>query len=331
MSSLITQIMNPESVNINFSKSFLFLLLGISLFIVTCTKDKDPEEVRKESLARELAGDISADSLQSYIVWMEGLGTRFALADNHRDVALSILRKFKMLGYVNSRLDSFVLDRVYHDISYHQWQYNVIATLEGTTFPDSICIVGAHYDDNLRSGDPFAVTPGANDNGSGVAAALELARVFRKNNFSSLNTIEFIAFGAEELGLYGSKAYAAQASGSSKKIKMMLNNDMIAYEPSTGPSGWIVDIKDYDNSHELRREAERMCTNFTSLDFKNDNSYNQQSDSYPFFELGYKALFFFSDKMDPEYHSLNDRSVNCNFAYCREIVKISCALLVYNN
>ena len=75
--------------------------------------------------------------------------------------------------------------------------------------------------------------PGANDNASGVAAALELARVMRKNNFSPRNTIEFIAFGAEELGLYGSKAYAAQANGSSKKIKMMLNNDMIAYEPGS--------------------------------------------------------------------------------------------------
>ena len=170
-----------------------------------------------------------------YVSWMEDMGTRFALADNHRNVAMAILKKFKMLGYSDTRIDSFMLDRTYANISYQQWQYNVIATLDGTVFPDSVCIIGGHYDNILKTGDPFSVVPGANDNASGVAAALELARVMKKNNFSPRNTIEFIAFGAEELGLYGSKAYALKANESSKKIKMMLNNDMIAYEPGTKP------------------------------------------------------------------------------------------------
>jgi hypothetical protein len=85
--------MNLQSAYINLSRSLLLLIPGIFLLIVTCTRDEDPEEVRKESLARELTGDIRADSLQSYISWMEGMGTRFALADNHRDVAISILKK----------------------------------------------------------------------------------------------------------------------------------------------------------------------------------------------------------------------------------------------
>jgi hypothetical protein len=111
----------------------------------------------------------------------------------------------------------------------------------------------------------------------------------------------------------------------------MLNNDMIAYEPGTDALAWNVIIKDYDNSHDLRKEAENLCLKFTSLSYTYDNTYNQQSDSYPFFLQGYKALFFFSNIMDPQYHSLNDISGNCNFGYCSEIVKISCALLVYNN
>ena len=323
--------MRSESDNNYLSISFLIILLGITLLIVTCTRDDDSETEGRESITRKLTEDINADSLASYVAWMEGMGTRFALADNHRDVAMAIAKKFKSLGYSNTRLDSFMLDRTYDDIRYQQWQYNVIATFDGAVFPDSVTIVGAHYDNIIKSGDPFSVSPGANDNASGVAAALELARVIRKNNFSPRNTIEFIAFGAEELGLYGSKAYAAQASKSSKKIKMMLNNDMIAYEPGTDPSAWNVIIKDYDNSHDLRQAAERMCLKYTSLSYTNDNTYNQQSDSYPFFMEGYRALFFFSETMDPGYHSLNDRSVNCNFNYCREIVKVSCALLVYNN
>lgn len=310
---------------------FLMSILGMTFFIAACSKEEDQDTRSMESIIREMTDGVSSDSLESYVSWMEGMGTRFALADNHRDIAVAISRKFKMLGYSDVQLDSFMIDKVYKDIRYLQWQYNVIATLKGNIYPDSVSIIGAHYDNNLKINDPFLTVPGANDNASGVAAALEVARIMKKSSFNPGNTIEFIAFGAEEVGLWGSRAYATRAAESSKKIKIMLNNDMIAYEPGTGRSGWIVNIKDYDNSHDLRMEAEKMCSQFTLLGFKNDNTYNQQSDSYPFFENGFKALFFFSNTVDPVYHTLNDLAVNCDFDYCREIVNINCALLVYNN
>jgi hypothetical protein len=106
---------------------------------------------------------------------------------------------------------------------------------------------------------------------------------------------------------------------------------MIAYEPDNDKTKWRVNIIDYDNSHFLRMEAEQLCAKFTNLSYYNNNTYNKSSDSYPFFNNGFKALFFFSNKMDPNYHTLNDLAANCNFDYCREIVKISCALLVDNN
>ena len=116
-----------------------------------------------------------------------------------------------------------------------------------------------------------------------------------------------------------------------KKIKLMLNNDMIAYQPGTNQTVWVVNINDYDNSLNLRTEAEEMCRMYTVLKYKNDNTYNKQSDSYPFFTNGFKALFFASNITDPNYHTLNDLAANCNFGYCREIVKVNCALLVENN
>jgi leucyl aminopeptidase len=262
---------------------------------------------------------------------MQGMGTRFALSDNRKAVAQSIKNRFKMVGYTDARIDSFMITKMYQNINYQQWQYNVIATLEGNSNPDSVCIIGAHYDNNLKTGDPFSIVPGANDNASGVAAALEIARVMRKNNYSPRNTIEFIAFGSEELGLYGSYNYAIAAKQNARKIKLMLNNDMIAYQPGTDQSEWIVNINDYDNSHNLRTEAEQMCTRFTVLKYINDNTFNRQSDSYPFFTNGFEALFFFSNYIDPNYHTLNDLVEYCNFDYCHEIVKVCCALLVDNN
>jgi len=315
----------------NHSILILFFLTGLSLFITTCTKDEVSEEQRKEAITNNLNSDISADTLESLVTWMQSMGTRFALSGNHRNVAMKIKNRFKMMGYSEARIDSFIINKTYRNINYQQWQYNVIATLEGNIFPDSICIIGGHYDNILITGDPFSIVPGANDNASGVAAALEIARVMKKNKYSPRNTIEFIAFGCEELGLYGGNAYATDARQTIQGIKLMLNNDMIAFQPGNNQSEWIVNINDYDNSHNLRTEAEQMCSRFTVLNFKNDNAHNKQTDSYPFFTNGYKAVYFASNYVDPNYHTLNDLVGNCNFEYCREIVKISCALLVDNN
>lgn len=309
----------------------LLFLSGVSLFLTTCRKDDDSEELRKESITISLNNDINADSLKSLVTWFQDKGTRFALSGNHKAIAQSIMKRFKMLGYPDTRIDSFMISKTYQSILYQQWQYNVIASLSGSSYPDSVCIIGAHYDNNLKTGNTFTIVPGANDNASGVAAAIEIARVMKLNNYRPRNTIEFIAFGSEEIGLYGSYALAGNSRQNLKKIMFMLNNDMIAYQPENDRSGWIVNINDYDNSHTLRTNAEDMCNRFTVLKFKNDNTYNKQSDSYPYFINGFKALFFASSIVDPNYHTLNDLVANCNFDYCREIVKLNCAILVDNN
>ena len=305
------------------------LLCILFVFILpSCNKNDDPEYSAKELLIFDLNDDINADSIEYLVNWMQNMGTRFALSDKHREVAYRIRNRFRMIGYQEADIDSFMITKIYNGTRYQQWQYNVIATLEGSVHRDSVSIIGGHYDNNLMSGDPFLSVPGANDNASGVAAALETARVMKKNNFLPDGTIKFIAFASEELGLYGSFDYAGKARIASENIKMMLNNDMIAYQPATDKSTWIVNIMDYENSGSLRTKAEILCTKFTVLKYRNDNKYNKQSDSYPFFTNSFKPLFFFSDVIDPGYHTLNDIASNCNFDYCREIVILNCAMLV---
>jgi hypothetical protein len=314
----------------NLSPLIVINVIILCFLLFSCKKDESEKENR-ESFIKLLNSDISADSLESYVTWLENMGTRFCLAENHRSVAVNIKNKFASFGISNSRLDSFLITKTYRDITYQQYQYNVLATIFGSINPDSVSIVGAHYDNILKTGDPFSVVYGANDNASGIAAALELARVMKKNNYTPSNTIEFVAFGAEELGLFGSIYYAGQANLHEKKIKMMLNNDMIAYQTGDDPAGWIVNIMDYENSYDLRKKAEAICSKYTQMSFTTDNTFNKQSDSYPFFKNGYKSVFFFATTLDPNYHTLNDVAANCNFGFCREITKISCALLVDNN
>jgi Zn-dependent M28 family amino/carboxypeptidase len=297
-----------------------------------CEKELSKEEIR-DNFISQFVNEINADSLKSYVEFLQKMGTRFALANNHRQVAINIKNKFIQLGYPEAMLDSFYLTITYNGTVYNTWQYNVMAKREGASASDSICILGAHYDDIVKTGagDPFVLAPGANDNASGVAATFEIARLMKQKSFNPSATIKFVAFGAEELGLYGSKDFASKSFAANEKIRMMLNNDMIAYQLSPLQSDWYVNIIHYAISQDLRDDAIRICTKNTILKNTTDNKYSAQSDSYPFFLSGYKSLFFIQNIIDNTYHTTNDLAAGLNFGFCREIVKVSCAMLLEKN
>ena len=111
---------------------------------------------------------------------------------------------------------------------------NVIGTLTGTTLPDEWIVVGAHYDSrNTSVSNITNPSPGAEDNASGCAAVLELARVMA--DLKPKRTIKFMCFGGEEQNLNGSEAYAAslESSGELSKIKLAVIMDMIGYSSTT--------------------------------------------------------------------------------------------------
>ena len=106
---------------------------------------------------------------------------------------------------------------------------NVVAVLRGTTQPEKRIVVSAHFDSiNLRAAGGKAAeapAPGADDDASGVAVVLELARVMSQYRFRK--TIVFIAFAGEEIGLVGSSRYAARARANNEQIEAVFNNDIV--------------------------------------------------------------------------------------------------------
>jgi len=308
-----------------------FCFIVVMLFLNSCSKeDTGSSTITFEPRIASIAQNVCEDSIQKYVQTLEDMGTRFALADNRRDVAMSILEKFESIGYTNVKLDSFLL---YDYTAEPIWQYNVVATLTGVVYPDSISIIGGHHDCIISygTGNSFDFAPGANDNASGVATTLEVARVLKKVDFRPKTTIKFVTFAAEELGLYGSYDYAGKSLQANSKIKMMLNNDMVAYWSNPDTSNWCVNILDYTNSTSLRKKAQEVCKLYTSLKTNNDNTYQEYSDSYPFALKGYKAIFFISNADDENYHTPNDLTTQCNFKFCREVAKVNCVLLIENN
>ncbi|NIT34881.1 MAG: M20/M25/M40 family metallo-hydrolase, partial [candidate division Zixibacteria bacterium] len=108
---------------------------------------------------------------------------------------------------------------------------NVIGERRGCERPDEIVLIGGHFDSIAWPHCP-SDCPGADDNASGTACAMAAARAFR--NMSFKRTVRYIAFGAEEQGLFGSKAYADYCARKGEKIVAVLNADMVCYDEEGG-------------------------------------------------------------------------------------------------
>jgi hypothetical protein len=305
-------------------------LFSTLLFIPGCSDEEDIVDTPPDAFVANFVEDICADSLELYVNRMQNYDSRFFLNDNRRRIALDIQNKFIQLGYSNTRVDSFYMSAEWDNETYITWQYNVVARLEGSSSNENICVMGAHYDCIVDEGDPFAEAPGANDNASGLAAVIEVARVLKTGGFVPKNSIEFAAFAAEEYDLDGSIRYAQNASATSKNIIMMLNNDMIS-NASGKESSWTINVMDYANSTSLRSDFVTCGEIYTNLNFTHDNGYNEDGDSYSFYNEGFEALFVISNADDNNYHTSNDIVENCNFEYCREVTALSCAFLIQEN
>ncbi|KAK0214363.1 Zn-dependent exopeptidase [Armillaria fumosa] len=103
---------------------------------------------------------------------------------------------------------------------------NIIATLRGSSDPGRVYVVSGHYDSRVTNVDNFEDdSPGADDDGSGVAVSMELARVMA-THFPAA-TIMFAAVAGEEQGLYGSNFMAEQLKNASMDVQGMLDNDIV--------------------------------------------------------------------------------------------------------
>ncbi len=112
---------------------------------------------------------------------------------------------------------------------------NVVAILEGwdPRLKDEFVVVGAHYDHLgynemfINGRDTVQIFRGADDNASGVAVMLEIAKMAKAQSFNFKRSILFIAFGAEERGMVGSWYFANRAFAQVKNISLMINLDMV--------------------------------------------------------------------------------------------------------
>jgi aminopeptidase YwaD len=184
---------------------------------------------------------------------------------------------------------------------------NVIAVKNGTTYPDSVILVGAHYDVYASN------APGADDNGSGTAAVMETGRVIMGHEYK--RTIKLVCFSGEEQGLLGSDAYASVAASSGELIKAAITMDMIAYLKSGDPINSDVY---FNTASTALKNNYASITGLYVLSFPVANATyptNAGSDVEPFWNNGFNAIFPCegqynwlpqNDHCSPYMHTAND-------------------------
>jgi hypothetical protein len=273
-----------------------------------------------DSLITQISSSVNADSIRYVIQSLQNFQTRFLLANNRDEVAGWIKNRFLQMGFSDVVIDSFQYQGT--------WQKNVVATLTGIYEPVVYNIVGGHQD-SYSSGNPMVFAPGADDNASGTAAVLEIARVIKENNYQPESTIKFVTFAAEEYGLWGSVDYAQKALDAGMNIKIMINHDMIShtYYPAVQSQ---VDINRYSGFEYLRDLAFYCVENYSMLEPMNGGQNSSGSDSYSFWERGFPAVYFEESNFSPYYHSPADTIENYSMEYCAEVIKSSCATLLLN-
>ena len=185
-----------------------------------------------------LMPEVSSDQLRSYVQAMVDFGTRHTLSDTTSDTrGVGAARRWVRdtfeeisadcggcleVGFQRTLVEGGQNPRVPEDT----YVYNVVAIQRGTTHPNRYFLIGGHLDSRVSDiMNAESDAPGANDDASGVAGAIEAARVLSQHDFGS--SIVYVGFTGEEQGLIGA-AHAAQVAREEEwDLAGVLNNDMI--------------------------------------------------------------------------------------------------------
>ncbi|RCG27293.1 M20/M25/M40 family metallo-hydrolase [Sphaerisporangium album] len=197
---------------------------------------------RPDKELRRLLGEIDRRRVEATVRRLVAFGTRHTLSsqdDPVRGIGAATAWVFAQLeavaatsgGRMTVRRQSFV-QPVSPQVPTPTTITNVIATLSGDASPERVYVVSGHIDSRVTDVMNFtADAPGADDDASGVAVVMELARVFATRRTEG--TLVFAVVAGEEQGLYGSAYMAAQMKAAGTDVQGMFSNDIVG-----ASSGW---------------------------------------------------------------------------------------------
>jgi hypothetical protein len=248
-------------------------------------------------------------------------------------VAEWLKAELKNIGYNNG------------DISFHNYTErgfnlkNVICDKKGTT--GKIILLCAHYDTilNRDRNDATSRQPGANDNASGVASLLEVARII--SNVKLGHTIRFVFFSGEEQGFWGSTHYAQELKAHDVELHVVVNMDMCS-EPGflstlttanvdidDDETGVDHDINQTEASKKFGLSMKALAETYTNLSIEFDPI--DASDYMPFEARGYVCIGGYDGAAKPNnshYHSDTDIIDNLDLEFLTSVTRMALAFVL---
>ena len=172
----------------------------------------------------EMLNQVNMDSLEATVQHLQDYGSRIWNSDN----------AFAASDWIAGRMEALGLEVEQQPFNANTWMGsgeaapNVIGIQRGTLYPDTYVVCGSHFDSfSYEAMFGGGTAPGADDNATGVASVLESARIMTQYEFEY--SIIYCAYGCEEMGLYGSEAYASRCQEQGMDIIGYFNNDMNGY------------------------------------------------------------------------------------------------------
>jgi len=213
------------------------------------------------------------------------------------------------------------------------WAPNVLCQITGTDPSEPAIVVGAHYDSrstNVNS--PTQRAPGADDNGSGSAAILEILKtatsLIAEEGYSFENTVIFAFFAGEEQGLVGSAALATSYVNAGVDLTAMVNLDMIGYPERNAPQTlyWMSG----STTASLTQLAIELTKTYLGENTVLATTGACCSDQQSFYSRGYAAASIFESRSatnNPNYHQSSDLPATVNFNHVLRNTKSAAALI----
>ncbi len=312
-------------------------------------------------LIQTMIDSVSADSLHSYLDRLVGFHTRHTNSDTSSpDTGIGAARNWMLNKYdqFDARTNGgvrgsfFVFSASSCGVTNNAHK-NVLATITGTTAPERYFIASGHMDNRTVNGcDNVSFAPGANDDGSGTVASIELARVMSKFANSFESSLILMAVTGEDVGLLGSTAYADWALANNMQIDGMITNDVVGnitgcINPACANNDFITDstsVRHFSggpstsSSRQMARYMKLKAEQYvTDVDWNVNlipaiDRPGRGGDHIPFFDNGYTAVRFTEphengDGTGNNGHQHNETDVVefVNFNYLSRIVKTNLA------
>jgi hypothetical protein len=353
-----------------FKYIFLILLLSVTAFAQTAPKPMRNVEIKK------MLAEIDAKNIERIIRKLVSFGTRNTLSEQDNPTrGIGAARDFlydefqKIAATSNGRMtvekQTFEQPKAAR-IPEPTMLTNVIATLKGTQAESAerIYVVSGHYDSMCSSPtDAKCDAPGANDDASGTAAVVEMARVMAKKEFDA--TIIFMCVPGEEQGLLGAAYFAEQAKQKNINIEAMFTNDIIGntlggngvrdnktvrvfsegvpsnetqQEAATRRSvGGENDSQSRQLARFIKETGDRLVPTMKVMMVYRRDRYGRGGDHIPFLERGFAAVRFTEPNEDYTHQHQNVRVENgiqygdlpefVDFAYVANVARINAASL----